>query len=338
MAERFTTGYKRLFEVRILHHYWLDEGAVVYDNLSEAVRTKKLLSYSLNGIVSIKPLPSTSGLLNGLKAFARQTTHGLLVAVPKNTLVPDDALFEFTIEIAGTKFFRYSSLTLQESKIIECYSPGEDTIYRFRENVPVFTNLTGIPRGSGAGKQLFLSKEIPAPNASDKVEYLVISGGALLQLTGNQPGAGTIELSPSAASMPVYYNQQDSPLIVAPPGLTGAPARGITLTSDIPDNVFGIIRIATIKPGDQDYSCTNGGLAKENYPVFQIRIKNRSVIWKYLNKNTGVPVSESTTPLPLTFSGNAGIKQKPSAGLIKADYEGGDPTGRIERIFTEIFE
>lgn len=338
MAERLTTGYKRLFEVRILHHYWLDEGSIVFDSLTEALKTKKLLSYSLNGMVSIKPLHSTAALLRGLKAFARQTTHGLVVAIPKNIAVPDDALFKFTIEITDPGFFRYSSLTLQDHKIVDCYSPGEDILYRYKENVPEFSNLTGAPRGSGAGKQLFLSKEIPAITASDKVEYLVNSGGALLQLTGSQPGAGTVELSTSAASVPVYYNQLDSPVLVAPPGLTGAPGRGIQLTPEIPDNVFGIISITSVKPGDPDYSCTNGGFIKDNYPVFQIRLKNRSVIWKYMNKNTGLPVSESTTPLPLTFSGNAGTGQKPSAGLIKADYEGGDPAGRIERIYTEIFE
>ncbi|MFH1120009.1 MAG: hypothetical protein V1775_09300 [Bacteroidota bacterium] len=338
MSERVTTGYKRLFEVRILHHYWLDEGAVIYDNLSEAVKTKKLLNYRLNGVVGIKPSPRTSSLLSGLKAIARQTSLGLVVVVPEDSPVPDDAQFVFTIEVEDTGFFRYTSFTLQDNKIVDCYSPGEDIIYRYKENVPVFSNLTGVPRGTGPGKQLFLSKEIPVPTATDKVEYLISSGGALLQLTGSQPGAGTIELSASAASMPVFYNQHDSPVVVAPQGLTGAPARGIQLTSEVPDNVFGIISISAVKPGDPDYSCTSGGIAKENYPVFQIRMKNRSVTWKYLNKNTGDLVSESTTPLPLTFSGNAGSKQKPSAGLIKADYEGGDPTGRIERIYTEIFE
>ena len=147
-----------------------------------------------------------------------------------------------------------------------------------------------------------------------------------------------MQLNASATSMPVYYNQGDSPVINPPAGLTGAPVQGIELKDGIPDNTFGIIHISMVKPGDPDYSCTNAGMAKDNYPVFQIRFKNRSVIWKYLNKNTGNPVSESATPLPLTFSGNPGTKQKPSAGQIKAEFEGGIPTNRIERIYTEIFE
>jgi hypothetical protein len=338
MAESVSTGYKRLFEVRILHHFWLDEGITVYDSLSETAKIKKLLNYSLNGFIRVKPLPFTALALSGIKAILKQTSHGIVVVVPDDAIIPDDTQFTFSFEITESSFFRYSAFTLQNRKIFSCYSPGEDKIYRFKENVPVFSNLTGVPRGSGAGKQLFLSKEIPVLTATDQVEYLIISGGALLQLTGSQPGAGTMQLNASASSMPVYYNQGDSPIINPPAGLTGAPLQGIELKDGIPDNTFGIIHISVLKPGDPDYSCTAAGLAKDNYPVFQIRFKNRSVIWKYLNKNTGNPVSESATPLPLTFSGNPGTKQKPSAGQIKAEFEGGIPTNRIERIYTEIFE
>lgn len=167
---------------------------------------------------------------------------------------------------------------------------------------------------------------------------MVIAGNALLQLTSSQPGAATQQLSATASAMPVYYNQQDAPLITTPAGLTGAPLREIELTEEIPDSVFGLIRIAAVKPGDPEYSCTAGGIAKDNYTVFQIRFKNRSMIWKYLNRNTGIPVSESATPLPLTFSGNAGTKQKPSGGQVNATFEDNDPSKKIERIYTEIFE
>ena len=166
MAESVSTGYKRLFEVRILHHFWLDEGISVFDSLSEEAKIKKLLNYSLNGFLQVKPLPQTASALSGINAIAKQTTLGIVVAVPDNVVIPDDIQLSFTVEITDASFFRYSSLTLQNRKIFECYSPGEDKIYRFKENVPVFSNLTGVPRGTGTGKQLFLSKEIPALTAN----------------------------------------------------------------------------------------------------------------------------------------------------------------------------
>jgi hypothetical protein len=338
MAELISTGYQRLFEVRILHHYWLDEGAVIFDSLDENSRNKKLLNYNISGSITIKPTPRTADLMRNIRAVARQTGIGQVVVVPVEMVIPDDSVFTFTIEITDPAFFSYTALTLLSRKIYECYSPGEDKIHRYKENVPVFSNLTGVAKGVSADRQLFLSKEIPAPSATDKVEYLVISWNALLLLTGSQPGATTLQLSANAQSVPVYCHQNDAPPIIPTVGLTGAPERGIELSSEIPDNVFGIINIAAVKPGDPEYSCTAGGLAKENHPVFQIRFRNRSLTWAYLNKNNGNPVSESASPLPLTFSGNAGTKQKPSSGVIKADHEDNNPANRIERIFTEIFE
>lgn len=337
MAEQITTGYKRLFEVRILHHYWLDEGQLIFDNLPESNRDKKLLEYRIDRLISISPTPKTKQLLNGIGAVAKQTNLGLVVAVPGAQIIPDESKFIFTIEIKDSAFFNYTSLTLLDRKIVGCYAPGEDKIHRYKENVPVFSNLTGVSRGAGDTKQVFLSKEIPGLTATDQVESIIISGNALFQLTGSQPGANTQQLNASAVSMPVFHHQQDAPVIIPPPGMVGAPARGIELTPEISDNVFGIIEISAVKPGDADYSCTSGGTAKESYPVFQIRFKNRSVIWKYLRKSNGSAVSESPAPLPLTYSGNAGSKQKPSAGLVKAEFED-NPAKRIVRIFTEIFE
>lgn len=338
MSEVTSTGYKRLFEARILHHYWLDEGSTDFDSLSESIKNKKLINYNISGIIAIKPTPRTTGLLKGIRAVAKQTPAGLVVAVPAEITVPDDSVFSFILEIKDPAFFSYSSMTLQNRKIFECYSPGDDKIYRYKGNIPVFSNLTGVARGVGPSRQLFLSKEIPLLAATDQVEYLVISGSALLQLTGSQPGATTQQLNANAQLAPVYNHQDDAPLIVPPTGLTGAPERGVELSNEIPNNVFGIINIAAVKPGDAEYSCTTGGLAKETHPVFQIRFRNRSLTWTYLNKNNGNPISESATPLPLTFSGNAGTKQKPSSGVIKANHENNNPSSRIERIFTEIFE
>jgi hypothetical protein len=114
------------------------------------------------------------------------------------------------------------------------------------------------------------------------------------------------------------------------------PARGIALSDEIPDDVFALVRIAALKPGDADFSCTASGLAKANHPVFQVRFKNRSTVWRYLNKNTGAPVSATPEPLPLTRFGNAGTKQKPAEGFIKVTS---DPvTARITGVFSEIFE
>jgi len=55
MAERIVNGYKRLFEVRLIHHYWLDEGGDVFDSLGEDIRNKRLLTYDLRPFLAITP-------------------------------------------------------------------------------------------------------------------------------------------------------------------------------------------------------------------------------------------------------------------------------------------
>jgi len=339
MAERIKFGYKRLFEVRLLHHYWLDFGSANFDSLPESRKTKLLLTYDSRKFLLVQPTTSTQNKLKAFRAIFRNTPLGFLVAVPAETLIPDDEGFSFVLTITDSDFYKYTSLTFTRHQISELYYPAMDRILRFKENIPVFTNLSGVSRVLNGEKSLFLSKEIPAPAVTDKVEFLNISTGALVQLTSDQPGGTSQQINASATAMPVFMNQNDTPVLVPPAGLTGTPGKGIQLTNEIPDNVFGMIHIATTNPADTDFSCTTAELPKTDYPVFQIRFRNRSAFWKYINKNTGSAVSESNTVLPLTASGNAGVnKRKPSEPAIKVQFESNDPSKRIEKIYTEIFE
>jgi len=340
MAERIVNGFKRLFEVRLLHHYWLDEGLDCFDTLPDNVKNKRLLAYDSRNFATINPTASTQKKLSALGGVFRNTALGLVLAVPKDTLVDDDETFTFTISITDPDFNNYTALSLLSRKISETYLKVEENTktFRYKENVPVFSNLTGSKRGIDPNKTLFLSNEIPSASANDKVEFLNITGGELLQLTSSQPLAETQKISSVAANMPVFYNQLDSPLIVPPVGVSGSPEKGILLNNEIPDDVFGLIRITAKNNTDPDFSCTSSGLPKAICPVFQIRLKNRSAVWKYLDKNTGLPITESSEPLPLTYFGNPTIKQKPTELSVKAKFEDDDPTKRIKQLYIEIYE
>jgi len=340
MAERIVNGFKRLFEVRLLHHYWLDEGVDCFDTLPDNVKNKRLLSYDSRNFATINPAASTQKKLSAIGGVFHNTALGLVVAVPKDSLVADDETFTFTISITDPDFNNYTALTLLSKKISESYLKVEENTktYRYKENVPVFSNLTGSKRGIDPNKSLFLSNEIPSATASDKVEFLNITGGELLQLISSQPLAETQKISSVAANMPVFFNQLDSPLIVPPVGVSGSPEKGILLDSEIPDDVFGLIRITAKNNTDPDFSCTSAGMPKPSCPVFQIRLKNRSAVWKYINKNTGLPITESSEPLPLTYFGNPSIKPKPSGLAVKAEFEDGDTTKKITQLYIEIYE
>jgi hypothetical protein len=98
--------------------------------------------------------------------------------------------------------------------------------------------------------------------------------------------------------------------------------------------VFALIRLSAVRADDGDFSLIDSsGHAKTTHPVFQVRFKNRSTVWQYLNKRTGIVDATEPHPLPLTYFGNAGTKQKPSAGLVKAVQSG----TKIIQLVSEVF-
>jgi hypothetical protein len=335
MTERIINGYRPLFEVRLLHHYWLDEGATVFDLLAEqAKKDTRLLQYDVRSFLAVTPTVTTLKALNSFRGVYKHTALGCLVAVPDQVVVPPDAMFELIVTVQNATVFTYTALTLRPQKIYEVYYQPEERTYRYKENVPVLSNLTGATRGAGLNKVLFLSKDIPTLAADDHVEALILSGSALVQLTSDQPSASTQQLHDPATDLPIFVHQGDVPAIVPPSGLVGAPARGVMLSSDITDNVFVLIRLSAVRADDGDFSCIDSsGQAKTAHPVFHVRFKNRATIWQYLNKSTGVVDATEANPLPLTYFGNAGTKPKPSVGLVKAVKSG----TKITQLISEIF-
>jgi hypothetical protein len=333
MAEQTTNQYKPLFQLQILHHYWLDQGATVFDLMpNQQQRDIRLLSYDVRQVLTVAPTAATRKALAGLGGIYKESSLGCIVAVANDTVVPADAVFEFTVTVQDFSFNNYTALTLPQQKTYEIYYEPEKTVYRYKENVPLLSNLTGTSRMTAAGKALFLSKEYPALAADDQVEALVLDGGGLSQLTGDQPGAALQQLNPVATDLPVFLHQGDLPDIVPPAGLTGAPKRGVRLSDDMPDTIYAVISLSAVRSGDFSFVDSNGK-AKAAYPVFQMRLKNRSTIWKYFDKNTGILISAEAQPLPLTRFGNAGSKQKPAQGFVKAVKTG----GKISQLFSEIF-
>ena len=333
MAERTGSGYKRLFEIQLFHHYWLDDGATLYDLIADQrIRNNHLRTYDVRTLLSIMPTAVTAKELKGLRCFCKDTALGCVVAMPDQGVIPIDAVFTFVVTVQDPAFSNYTVLSLRQQKIYELYNKPDDTTYRYKENVPVLSNLTGVARNLAGNKTLFLSKEYPA--SGDQAESLVLSGDVLMQMKGDRLGAGTMQITTQATRLPVFLHQGDVPVIAPPAGLVGAPTRGILLTDDIPNSVFALIRVAAVREDDGDFSIVDkSGKAKEPSPIYQVRFKNRATIWKYLDKNTGSMISSESQPLPLTYYGNAGQKQKPSEGVVKVLK----PGDHVTQIFSEIY-
>ncbi|MVM33502.1 hypothetical protein GO755_25925 [Spirosoma sp. HMF4905] len=355
MAERVQNGYRRLFELRLFHHYWLDQGSILFDLLTKQQQEDRLLTYDLRQFLAIAPTSPTEKLLKKLGAIYKNTALGCVVVVPAGTVVPADTLLELVLTVQNTDFFTYTALTLPKQTITEYVNRRENTMYRYKQGVAVLSNLTGTARTIDGVKSLYLSKEIPKLTDSDqaKVESLVLDNTALLQLTGDQPGALTQELGSQAQNLPVFVHQEDIPVIAPLPDLVDFPEaglRGVQLSDAIPDTVYALVRIAVERPDDADFSCvTDGatpgiprGLPKAIPPVFQIHLKNRSTFRAYYDKLTGNLLSKEPTPLPLTWfspdrqvSREESMKPRPSTDSITIAFDPVDPQ-RITGLFSTI--
>ena len=335
MAERLTSRYQRLFEVRLLHHYWLDDGATMFDQIaSPDKQNERLLNYDVRALLDVVPTVTTAHTLSGHRCLFKQTAVGFVVAAPSDSVIPADTVLQFIVSAKSSPLFDYTALTLRPQKIYELFNSQDSVTYRYKENVPVLSNLTGATRGAGPNLALFLSREIPAQSPNDQVESLVMGGTALLQLTSDNPAATTQQLAAQANDFPVFVHQGDAPAIVAPAGLVGVPARGVRLLGDVTDDVFILISLTAVRGDNDAFSSVDGaGTPKDASPAYQVRLKNRSTIWTYLDKGTGAVKSATPNPLPLTYFGNAGTKQKPSRGHVRAEMAG----TKVTRLISEIY-
>ena len=334
MSERTTSEYRRLLEVRLLHHYWLDDGATVFDKIDEQKRDSRLLSYDHRSFLTVRPTTITEKVLASYKCLFRETATGFVIGAPADKKIPGGTVLEFSVVVKDSQFYAYTALTLRPKAIFEFYSELDKTAYRYKENVPVLSNLTGVTRMINGSKVLFLSRENPSPTANDQIESFILSGGALMQLTSDNPSPTTQQLGALASSLPVYLHQGDTPTITPPAGLVGVPAKGVRLSNGLEDEIFACLRLTAVRGDDDDFSFVDGeGKVKTAPPVYDVRFKNRSTYWKYVNKSTGAQVSVEANPLPLTFFGNAGTKQKPSNGLLKTEMSG----NKITKLISEIY-
>ena len=332
-------GYRRLLEVRLLHHYWLDDGATVFDTIAdEAVKSQRLLTYDVRRVLTVEPSATTTAAIAGLRGVFRMTGLGFLVAVPDDAVVPLDAAFELFVTVTAPDLANYTALSLRPQPVVDVTDPADTEVtHRYKANVPVLSNLTGASQGTGTDKRLFLSQPyVNGASAGDGVEALVTSGTNLRQLTGDPPDAPFQVLGPKS-DHPVYVHQGDIAPITPPPGSTGAPPGGIELAIDTPPAVAAVIRLVPRRGDDAAFSFANAnGTPRTPTRVFEVHLRNRWTTWRYRKRGDGSITATEADPLPLTYFGNAGTKTKPPTAGISVERDNSNPP-KITRLVSDIY-
>ena len=117
--------YDTLFEIRILHHYFLNTGLTHFGQMTESEKAATMLRYDSKEIFDIRPTSETLRLLASCKAIFRHTATGLIAGIRSvkdenqpdkkraSLLFADTDTFTFTVEVKDQGFRNYTALPLK---------------------------------------------------------------------------------------------------------------------------------------------------------------------------------------------------------------------------------
>ena len=73
--------YKSLFEIKLLHHYFLDKGEEIWDAMAPEDRDLMEEKYDIRDILEITPTPDCNTILNSHNCIFKQTSSGIRLGI-----------------------------------------------------------------------------------------------------------------------------------------------------------------------------------------------------------------------------------------------------------------
>lgn len=115
----FNTTYKPLFEIELLHDYFLNDGTVAFSTLSDTDKKKRLKLLDISAFIEVIPSQDTTDKMAGHKIVFKTHKTGLsayckLKASAQNTSfipLPSDVALTFIMKVTDSFFENYTQLT-----------------------------------------------------------------------------------------------------------------------------------------------------------------------------------------------------------------------------------
>lgn len=185
----YFNAYKVLFDLRFLHHYFLDEGNNVYTPTGSTGQQPRFdnnrQGYNVSNFFRIVPTQRTEKLLANYRGIFRQYKDGIKVAIQANG---DESVigfnsnlyFDFTIEITDPFFENYTDIVWTKSDLIflsnvtpTAYTPASELE---PEAVPVVASLlsTYQTETPGTGININLLKDVSKSELTSKFGFIRI--------------------------------------------------------------------------------------------------------------------------------------------------------------------
>lgn len=126
----FSIQYKPLFQVNILHNYFLNKGVEEFFTMKESDKNKQLDVYDINTSFSVVPSGKTARKISGHNLVFKTTNTGFTVwskVTGNNNNIPfialdNDLSFTFLLKLKDATFFNYSDLKLDNADKLYYFS------------------------------------------------------------------------------------------------------------------------------------------------------------------------------------------------------------------------
>lgn len=124
----FTITYKPLFQVNILHQYYLNNGIAEYSDMSESEKTKQLINYNFSNFFSVLPSAKSSHILKGHNMVFKTSNAGLMVwvKVSADTIpfieIEDTLELTFLLKVKYNTFFNFTNIEFENANELFYFS------------------------------------------------------------------------------------------------------------------------------------------------------------------------------------------------------------------------
>jgi len=321
--------YKTLFNINLLHAYFLDKGEKKYhainvsDELSTEEKLESLLDYNMNYCLQIVPSDITREIIKNHRLMIRNHATGLRVLastekvnvedINQNVVerysplvnLSEDLVCTFYIKMSDNYFENYSDII----------SRNEGRIY-YLSNIPssLTSSVTNIFDANGSVENLndFLLTEVETRKLIYEIEkenQSVSSSPKFVSIAGIDE-EDIVEMEDALADPQINLTEEQEEIL-------GVLNNAVALLKN--NKIIGIIQLKitgdgavhfieeenTENPSTGDFDLLKQCLP-ENEIDFQIYIENRKTKWRYHRKSTNQTYT-TTNLYPLTKNGKIEI-------------------------------
>jgi len=121
----FDTTYKQLFEIQLLHNYFLNDGINIFLSMNDTDQKQQLKLYDISEFIEITPSQDTLEKMAGHRIVFKQHKSGFSAycKIANNTQstpfvkLPDNLSLKFVIKLKDAFFSNYTKLTAEGAGI-----------------------------------------------------------------------------------------------------------------------------------------------------------------------------------------------------------------------------